>query len=599
MFYTRDHKTPYMFDPFAYLGPKRRRMLKCSWAQLFREEILLELPVKLLEAHYHPEHGRPTKELYTMLGVMVLQQQHNLTDEETVQRVAFDIQWHYALDITGEGDDCAYISLKTLWTMRDIMTEHNLYDPVFEGITGKISRILPVEKDLQRQDSMHLFSNMRHLGRIRLFAATIRKFLVNLKRHQPELFAMISKELTSRYLSKSVESAFAGVKPAESAKTLQSLGTDLFALITQFKDNTKVTAMTSYTLLVRLLTEQCTVSDDPAAQTGKVSVKPNKDVPSDSLQNPSDPDAGYSGHKGQGYQVQVMETYSPNPDQQTLSLITHVAVESAHKSDAQALIPAIESARERGLGPRSVLADTTYGSDENCQKAAGMGVTVISPVGGKDSSKALTLADFAISESGEVTACPVGHAPVSIKVQEEPEDLSSPETVIGSQDKPHCAAFNPETCANCPRLAECPVKPGRKACYLRYNDKAVRLAKRRAAEITPAWREKYRFRAGIEASNSQYDRRTGVKHLRVRGLPAVSFCVVLKAAAINILRAVAFKNRQNEGENRLETLNPMLNPVSWPFFQVFKERALSYCNNLLKHFYQLQPNSRFMAIYAF
>lgn len=591
MFHIKDHKTPYIFDPFVFLGPKRRQMLDRSWAKLFREEILLELPVRLLEKHYHPVHGRPTKELYAMLGVMVLQQQHNLTDEETVLRVAFDIQWHYALDIAGDGDDCAYISLKTLWTMRDIMTEHNLYTPVFEGVTDKIARILPVDLEKQRQDSMHIFSNMRHLGRIRLFATTIRKFLVNLKRKLPELFASIESELTRRYLSKSVESTFAGVKPAESAKTLESLGIDLFSLITRFKNNTQVTGMSSYALLVRLLTEQCTVSDDPAAQTSKVSVKPNKEVPSDSLQNPSDPDAGYSGHKGQGYQVQIMETYNADKENPSLSLITHVAVEPAHKSDANAAIPAIADTQARNLGPKEALMDTTYGSDENCQTAAGMGVTIISPVAGKDAGNGLTLADFTISETGIITACPEGKAPVTVKLPEE-----SPDQPAG-QDQPRCAVFNSETCANCPRAKECTVEPGKKAHYLHYNDKAIRLANRRAFEKTPAWREKYRFRAGIEGSLSAYDRRTGVKYLRVRGLAAISFCAVLKAAAINILRAVAFKNRQNEGGNRLETVNPILNPASWQVFKIFKERALSYCNNLLERFYQLQLNSH-LGLYA-
>ena len=32
-----------------------------------------------------------------------------------------------------------------------------------------------------------------------------------------------------------------------------------------------------------------------------------KEIASSSLQNHSDPDAGYDAHKGQGYQVQVME----------------------------------------------------------------------------------------------------------------------------------------------------------------------------------------------------------------------------------------------------------------------------------------------------
>jgi len=47
----------------------------------------------------------------------------------------------------------------------------------------------------------------------------------------------------------------------------------------------------------------------------QVVIKANKDVPSDSLQNPSDPDAGYSGHKGKGFQMQVMEIYSENKRQ--------------------------------------------------------------------------------------------------------------------------------------------------------------------------------------------------------------------------------------------------------------------------------------------
>jgi hypothetical protein len=45
----------------------------------------------------------------------------------------------------------------------------------------------------------------------------------------------------------------------------------------------------------------------------------------------------------------------------------------------------------------------------------------------------------------------------------------------------------------------------------------------------------------VEGTISSTDRKTGMKHLRVRGLKAVSFCAVLKAAAVNILRAAAFQ----------------------------------------------------------
>jgi len=44
---------------------------------------------------------------------------------------------------------------------------------------------------------------------------------------------------------------------------------------------------------------------------------------------------------------------------------------------------------------------------------------------------------------------------------------------------------------------------------------------------------------------SQYDRLTGVKHLRVRGLKAVRFCAILKAAGVNLFRATAVRRAGN------------------------------------------------------
>src|SRR4030066_2548580 len=151
------------------------------------------------------------------------------------------------------------------------------------------------------------------------------------------------------------------VKPSESERTLAALGDDLFSFVERFREEAAVAGMSSYKQMSRVLCEQCTVEEDAGTKGKTVRIKPNKEIASDSLQNPSDPDATYCGHKGQGYQAQVMETHGPaagaNGEKAPgLSLITHVAVEPAHARDANALIPAIEDARERGLGPTEVLA---------------------------------------------------------------------------------------------------------------------------------------------------------------------------------------------------------------------------------------------------
>ena len=179
------------------------------------------------------------------------------------------------------------------------------------------------------------------LGRIGIFVPTIH--MVNLKRNYKELFEEIDGNIRDKYVSEKSLQCFSMVKPSESSKTLASVSSDLFDLVGQFKGYPEIKNMHSFKLLERVLNEQCNVSDD-----GKqVEVKKPKEIPSDSLQNPSDPDATYSGHKGQGYQVQVMETYCKDGgSDKCLNLITHIEVEPSHESDASALIPAIESVNE-------------------------------------------------------------------------------------------------------------------------------------------------------------------------------------------------------------------------------------------------------------
>lgn len=74
-----------IFDPWDFLTPKRRKMLDNSWPGLFREHILPSISVHKVAKYFDETFGRPTKELYAMIGALVLQQPLDLTDEETVR----------------------------------------------------------------------------------------------------------------------------------------------------------------------------------------------------------------------------------------------------------------------------------------------------------------------------------------------------------------------------------------------------------------------------------------------------------------------------------------------------------------------------------
>ena len=177
----KDHKQNNLFDHWRFLSPKRRKLLDQSWAGLFQKELLCELPVSKVAPFFNDGFGRPTKELYTVLGAIVLQQAHDLTDEETVNQLAFNTQWHYALNITEESDSAKYLCSKILWNMRGIVVDNALDAVLFDHITDKLSKVFKVNTDNQRIDSVHIKSNTRRLGRIGIFTSSINKFLVNLK----------------------------------------------------------------------------------------------------------------------------------------------------------------------------------------------------------------------------------------------------------------------------------------------------------------------------------------------------------------------------------------------------------------------------------
>lgn len=549
-----DHKQQPIFDPWGHISPKRRQMLDQSWPGLFRKFILPELPVRLFAPFFNPGFGRPTKDISTVMGLLVLQQTLDLDDEEAIEQLAFNIQVHYALDITEESDAAKYICSKTLWTMRRIAVENGLDGVLFHIGTQKIASVFNVNTDKQRIDSVHIQSNMRRLARISIFSTAIHKFLKNLKRHHNALFDTIDDAIIERYLTQKALACFALVKPSQSHKSLEQVSTDLYSLICQFKEHEGIASMHSFKLLERILNEQCRL--EGSGDACRVAVKEPKQVPSDSLQNPSDPDASYSGHKGQGYQVQIMETYTDTGDKElkakTLNLITHVNVERAHQSDAKALIPAIESAQQRELGPKQLLADSLYGSDANVETAMAKGVEVISPPMGSEKQSVIGLSDFHIEKSGKVISCPEGHVPMYSK----------------KNKTRYCAAFDSVHCTNCPNQAICPAACGKKGFYLRFTDKQLRVALRRAEIQTEAFKDRYRWRAGVEATMSEYDRRTGVKHLRVRGFKAVRFAARLKALGLNILRAAAVMAAMIAG------LSPETDPKGGyrAFFNDFKER---------------------------
>lgn len=518
-------------DPLeSYFNPRKLELLKNSWADVFREFVLPKLPVDKLAKNYSETMGRPTKELTAMCGACVLQQFFDLTDEETRDQLSFNQQWHYALDVLDQEDQI--ISLKTLWTCRFLLLNDDLAKPIFNAVTDYLADFFDVDPKLQRLDSVHIHSNMACLGRTRLLSRTCTKFLKNLKRHHPDMYHTVSNDIISRYTKKDDDPDYFGnARPSSSKKRLEDIANDIYLLLEQFNDNNNIRSMYSYKLLQRVFNEQCLVENE------HVVVKEAKEISSDSLQNPSDVDATYDGHKGQGYQVQIMETYHKKTDddtdnnQQSLQLITYVDVEPAHHHDSDAVQPALEETEKRDILPEELEADTLYGSQENVEKAKELHVELVTPIPGKKPQNNLSSFSFN-DETKEIESCPQAQAPQMIRHNKK-----------GSIS----CIWQQEICQNCPMLSECIVQESKKGYLLRYTPQQAETAIRRKYEQSDKFKDKYRHRSGVEASISRYIHMTGARRLRYRGLKRVDYAARLKALGINIFRTARFlSNQENQ-----------------------------------------------------
>jgi Transposase DDE domain len=118
----------------------------------------------------------------------------------------------------------------------------------------------------------------------------------------------------------------------------------------------------SFQALTRVFSENCEVTGTAMAVVQPKAADENGQS-SRVMQNPSDLDAGYDGHKGPG-------------------IIAACLPQSAAESDGGSLAPVQEQQQRMGTLPELQLSDTSYGSHANVEMSAGIGVKLVSPAAG-------------------------------------------------------------------------------------------------------------------------------------------------------------------------------------------------------------------------
>jgi Transposase DDE domain len=518
MIHIVDPRQKRLFDPFeGIIPPAGQRIIIKGWQGVFRHALLDAMPVGELAENFSQSLGAPTKELYSMAGLVFLADFHNWTAEQAAENYIFGTDVQYALNL----EPGVEVSTRTVERYQKLFRDNDLAAQVFHDVTTRLAERLELDISRQRLDSTHVFSHMASFGRTKLMAVAIKRFLTQVKRHAPESYAALPEPFRRRY-EPAESHLFAGGKDAEARqRSRQQAAEDLLFLIEHFADRAEMTGRSSYKVLVTIFSQQCEVIE------GKVAVKAK--TGGDCVQNPSDLDATYSGHKGPGYQAQLAETCALENEVQ---LITGALPQTACEPDGGSVVPMLDQLEESNLLPEEMLADTLYCGDENVQAAETRGVELVGPIPGREPESdpaALTIDDFAVDErTGHVDACPRGHIPSVVE-----RDQEAGTTRI---------EMAPEVCAGCPFRNACPINKTRDGRYtMEFSDKDHRLAGRRREQETPAFTERYARRSGIESTNSGLKNRLELKRLRVRGRGSVFRVILHKVTGWNVLRAAAAK----------------------------------------------------------
>jgi len=175
-----DPRAKFLFDLDAgAFSPLARKRLTESWPGVFRLVVLEQLPVDELALHFSQDLGRPTRELYSMAGLILIMEFLGWTAEEAADAYMFHREVQFALNL---GPDRQSLCARGVERFKKIFRTDALAQQVMDRVTDALIATLELKLDRQRVDSTQVLSNMATFTRTRLMGVSIRRFLAQLRK---------------------------------------------------------------------------------------------------------------------------------------------------------------------------------------------------------------------------------------------------------------------------------------------------------------------------------------------------------------------------------------------------------------------------------
>ena len=521
-------------DSFLNLNPRTQEMVRKSWASDFADIVFPAINEERFSVLYSSNSSsRPNNPVNVIIGALILKESMGLSDDEIFASICCDVRYQYALHTTSYEkqpiSDRTFSRFRERLYIHELETGENLLQDEMMSLAETYTKYMNLHSNIKRMDSLMIASRCKRMSRLEIIYQTTANAIRLIHRlGQDEL---IPSELLHYlddddyndviYYCKGEDVTPQLEKTIKEAVTVREIMSDDI-----WHDSTE------YQLLVRVISEQ---SDDNGDGPKP---KKNRDISSDSLQNPSDPDATYRSKAGKdhkGYVGNIVETIGEDGD----GIITDVAYEENIHSDSDFCKEYLEK-RPDNAEQETMISDGAYSGEENQNLAKAKNVELITTaLTGKNPDKILS--GFQFSEDGcDIISCPKGHKPDKCSFYEK--------TGIYRVKFAKCC------CAKCPHKEQCRAKEQSKSYVVQISKNMVERAKYLEKLSTEEYMELTRKRNAVEGIMSVLRRKYRVDEIPTYGKLRSRVFFLFKIGAYNFNKLLRHQRRTRAKSALLEAI---------------------------------------------
>ena len=490
---------------------------------LFRDEDLA--------AMYHPDTGRPGLPPSLMCGVLLLQFHDNVSDEEAVQRLQFDLRWKVALHLPL---DYAGFDSSSLSVFRGRLVEHEKERYAFDRFiqvgreAGFIADKVTLLTDTTSAKGAGAVQNTYTLLR-----KGMRKLLRAMGYHVPGKRHGLGKQarhLVATYLDQDKKAEIDWADAAQRQAQLDVLVTDAEAtleLALEQSDDPDVRLIGW--LLTKILGDDVKDDTDDGAHIAQGTAQDRIISLTDSEMRHGRKSAA---HRFDGFKVSVSTD-------QASELILDIDDLAANDGDGRALMPSIERVEthtdieiERAIGDGAyITGDNLAACADHCDaQGQPQPIDLLGPLR-QPANPAVHKSAFQIDLEQQTCTCPQGHT-VSGRVV---KDKQRRDVLKFAFDRPDC-----EACAN---FAGC-VHSKKNGRTVSTHAHEALLQKARARQQMPEFKALYNPRSAVERIIGELVRH-GLRQARYIGKRKRRLQRLWTAAAVNLKRLFTLAQANN------------------------------------------------------